>query len=374
MPYRPILDQARWVSALIVALGHTFVIVNSRAHGSVVINYLADMRGAAVCVFFVLSGYLLGGSVLHDPERFDFRRYCIARFARIYVVLVPALVLTVLLDGLAFHFFPNSPLYAGLWQGGVLGGTTIFSRYSAAGVAGSILSLEPLFGEPIGSAGTLWSLGYEWMFYFAFPALYCLGYRLRGRRCGDALVFASILLCFWLSRSFCEFWLIWLLGAYASRLPLSAAVKSQAAQSRLKLVGGLAVVGLVITNGSMPRLAVMFGIGIGGYVFLAARPAWEHRLVLAHDRLLASFSYSLYVTHMQCLVFLAALAYRAGWLPADGVRGTAASLVACGALLGIVVALAYGFAQLFETRAPALSRRLAALILSNRTRSELPVR
>ena len=332
------------------------------------------MRGAAVCVFFVLSGYLIGGSVLQAREHFDFRRYCIARFARIYVVLVPALALTALLDGIAFVFLTHSPVYAGLWQGGVLGGTTIFSRYSAANILGSVFSLEPVFGEPMGSAGILWSLGYEWIFYFAFPMLYRLGLRLHGRWGGDAAILASLPLVFWLSKSASELWLIWLMGVAANRLPLSGALRSRAAESGFKLAGGLAVLGLVITNASVPRLIVLFGIGIGGYFFLAARPLWEHRLVLAQDRLLAGFSYSLYVIHMQCLVFLAALAHRAGWLPADGLRAPIASVLACTALLGLVVALSYQFARTFEIRAQPLAKRLDALISSNRTPSELPVR
>src|SRR5258708_7553100 len=76
--YRPFLDQVRWIAALIVAIGHALAILNNHANGSQTINYIADMRGPAVCIFFVLSGYLVGGLVLRDFERFRLSSYFVA--------------------------------------------------------------------------------------------------------------------------------------------------------------------------------------------------------------------------------------------------------------------------------------------------------
>ena len=54
-----------------------------------------------VDVFFVLSGFLVGGAVMRAGPAFDWRTYAIARLSRLWVVLVPALLLTAALDQLA---------------------------------------------------------------------------------------------------------------------------------------------------------------------------------------------------------------------------------------------------------------------------------
>ena len=159
--HRPFLDKIRWVSALIVAIGHSLAIINNKAGGSGLLTYVSDMRDPAVIVFFLLSGFLVGGSVIKNIAAFSFRTYIISRTSRIYIVLVPALLLTLTLDGIARLAWPMNAVYAHAWQGGALGNFPIFSRYRIENILGSLLSIEPLTGLPMGSAGSLWSLGYE---------------------------------------------------------------------------------------------------------------------------------------------------------------------------------------------------------------------
>jgi peptidoglycan/LPS O-acetylase OafA/YrhL len=54
----------------------------------------------AVMVFFVLSGCFISASVCRDQEavRWSWKRYLVNRFARLYLVLLPALLLTVFWD------------------------------------------------------------------------------------------------------------------------------------------------------------------------------------------------------------------------------------------------------------------------------------
>ena len=63
--------------------------------------YLAtDCGHQAVIWFFVISGFLVGGSVVNDirRDRFQFGRYAINRFSRLYVVLIPALLIGYCID------------------------------------------------------------------------------------------------------------------------------------------------------------------------------------------------------------------------------------------------------------------------------------
>jgi len=367
--YRPFLDQVRWIAALIVAIGHSLAILNDHANGSKIINYIADMRGPAVCIFFVLSGYLVGGLVLRDFGRFRLSSYTVARFSRIYIVLIPAILLTLCLDGIVFHFYPSSPIYSKVWQGGALGDNFIFSRYSPANIIGSLLSLEPLFGRPTGSAGSLWSLGYEWIFYFSFPLLWAAGYRFGGFRCASIVVALSVVGVFLVTKIGAAYWLIWLMGAYAYRLRLSAVLQNERGEAIIKGVAFLGVLALLIHGEQIRHQITIVGIGIFGFLFLSSSPLWEHRLVMRYDHVLAGFSYSLYVTHLQCLSFSAAILCAIGVLPPSGMKSPLGVVIGASALLILAIAIAYAFGRVLESRTQALSRWLKARLMLPSSRS-----
>ena len=61
----------------------------------------------AVVVFFVLSGYLVGGSVLtaYQSGRWSWAAYALRRLTRLWVVLLPALIITLAVDGLGHTWF-----------------------------------------------------------------------------------------------------------------------------------------------------------------------------------------------------------------------------------------------------------------------------
>ena len=63
-----------------------------------VFYFLTGFGHQAVIVFFVLSGFFVGGSILKNPQRFSFMHYLIARLSRLWVVLIPMLALTYLID------------------------------------------------------------------------------------------------------------------------------------------------------------------------------------------------------------------------------------------------------------------------------------
>ena len=60
-----------------------------------------------VVVFFVLSGYLVGGSVLRQmaTDRWSLGGYALKRLTRLYAVLIPALILGGLFDLLGLRLF-----------------------------------------------------------------------------------------------------------------------------------------------------------------------------------------------------------------------------------------------------------------------------
>src|ERR1700751_392883 len=75
---RPLLHPLRWISALLVLNGQALILAwgdpsSPPAAGpwSPLISLLIGWREPAVLVFFVISGYLVGGGVLRRGASFD---------------------------------------------------------------------------------------------------------------------------------------------------------------------------------------------------------------------------------------------------------------------------------------------------------------
>src|SRR5271155_4902517 len=113
--YAAHLDLLRGSAALIVMFGHLrflFTDLGTKPQAKILlaaqekltaatqpINYMNPAH-QAVILFFVLSGALVGGSVLRDHKRqkFSWVSYCSKRLARLLTVLIPALVIGGLID------------------------------------------------------------------------------------------------------------------------------------------------------------------------------------------------------------------------------------------------------------------------------------
>ncbi len=94
-----LLDLLRFAAALAVALTHM------QHHFVTKAGFISERSGnSAVCVFFVLSGFVIRYvTVARRPAA---REYWSDRVSRIYSVVVPALLLTVLLEGAALLLAP----------------------------------------------------------------------------------------------------------------------------------------------------------------------------------------------------------------------------------------------------------------------------
>lgn len=184
------LDFLRISSALLVAYGHlTQAFFSSETKDQ---TYLATV---AVGVFFVLSGYVIR-YVAEEKER-DFLTYTVARLARIYSVLVPALILSVLVAVIVGYV---NPIYYENWSG--------FSSYPLLRVVSCLLFLNQSYGIDISpfSNSPVWSLGYEVPYYFVFGICFFLNGWLR-----MALLLGMMAL---LGPNIFVLFLPWLLGAW----------------------------------------------------------------------------------------------------------------------------------------------------------------
>jgi peptidoglycan/LPS O-acetylase OafA/YrhL len=144
------LDLVRAVAALVVVLDHAPV--------------LFDLPGVprwghhAVMIFFVLSGYVICHTA--DTRETTPHAFLVARFARLWSVLVPAMALAIACDAIGRHVGHDPAAYASV-PGDlpvVRVGAMLFF------VSESWISIQPL------SNGVTWSLCAEFWYYMLFAA------------------------------------------------------------------------------------------------------------------------------------------------------------------------------------------------------------
>jgi peptidoglycan/LPS O-acetylase OafA/YrhL len=134
------------------------------------IYLVTGLHRGAVVVFFVISGFLIGGRAWGAIRTgcFDLTSYFISRFSRIYVVYVPSLLLVAVLNIVGYQFLSQTRLYAErpLFPLDVSSGWTIDQ------IPCHLLSVQKLMCNPWGANPPRWSLGFEWTLYLIAPAIF----------------------------------------------------------------------------------------------------------------------------------------------------------------------------------------------------------
>ena len=191
------LDLMRTLAALTVFLGHVrivfFVPWDQLAGADHTLSArlfyaVARFGQEAVLVFFVLSGFFVGGQIIARLEsgRFELRDYVIDRATRLLIPLVPACALTALV-------------------GYALTGSFV----DLASLLGSAIGLNGIFVDTSFFNPPLWSIAFEIWFYVAAGAVACM---FTGRARGAALlVFIAVGYVFSILNA--SFLLFWVMGA-----------------------------------------------------------------------------------------------------------------------------------------------------------------
>lgn len=177
------LDIFRAVAALAVVFDHAIPIFD--------IPWAPELGHQAVIVFFVLSGYVIS-NVAEVRERTP-RDFLVARFARLWSVLFPAMALTIACDaiGRMFGQYPESYVWSPIDYPLIrLGAALMF-------LSESWVSIQPF------SNFATWSLSIEFWYYMIFAAwIFTRPGRPRAIAVAIALLFAGhkglLLLPVWL--------------------------------------------------------------------------------------------------------------------------------------------------------------------------------
>ncbi len=344
------LDLLRFLGALLVMLNHLrvecfapFAEVDCSSNLGKVAFFLITRLGLeSVMLFFVLSGFFVGGLNIRrlSKNEFDEKSYFIDRFTRIYVPLIPALIVA-LIECLAFRL-----------------------PYSTVEFLVNLGSLQGVMGNPLSANSALWSLSYEVWFYLTLGAVLCFVKNV-DRRLVSLIVLTACI--FVLSSLNATYTCVWVTGLAAFFI---RPVRPQWLAWSITFVFLIAgVVLMQITSESrqinlqayqaLPRWLAI-GVVTVGFALLV-----RHAAELQNSRVrmralvhwLASFSYSLYLFHIPTIIIL----MKTGWIVKRGTLNLfTLSEFLC--LATFLVFVAYISFLLFESRTLAVRRLLRSVI------------
>ncbi len=322
-------DLLRAMAALFVLLEHgrNFLFVDFRqltTHRQLLAPlYLLSSAGhQAVVFFFVLSGYFIGGTVLRAIEhnQWDWAGYLLRRMVRLWVVLVPALLLSLFWDRLGIHLGHAPALYTGHGPGNQLG--NVVAALTPQTFFGNLFFLQSVTTSTFGSNGALWSLANEFWYYLLFPLGMIALWRKQppARRLICAILFLAIA-CF-VRNSLLLAFPIWLAGVALFKLPRPSL--SPRLGKLLRIAAAILYLPLFLVSGKSTfitgntrdyLLTVLTVVFL--WVILSAKETYApHELRVRVSRELARFSYTLYAVHVPFLVFFTALAAgNSRWIP-----------------------------------------------------------
>ena len=342
-----VFDALRCLAAVVVLFGHTLNLFTINpgpgAPGWIrLVHFLGSFGHQAVIAFFVLSGFWISKGIAerHADDRWSWSDYATDRLSRIWVVLIPALVIGGMLDVLSLNLsrFPYSAL------GPTILGNDFAGRLTPLAFVGNILFLQRLLVPLFGSNTALWSLANEFWYYLWFPAL--VGLAVRRVALAPSLAAAASLIAF---PSLLPGFACWLCGAglYAAsvhwRAPRWAAWPA--------IVLGTAVLVAIRWWSAGADLAVA---GVVAVVLWCASEA-DTKVLRPFALFGRQASYSLYVCHIPLLALAAGLLLPGARLPMSG------SAVLTAAVLSVMVmACSWGFSRMTEARTSAVRQWVRA--------------
>jgi peptidoglycan/LPS O-acetylase OafA/YrhL len=358
-----LISALRSIAALQVVAAHLrgelFPSLKSVADPSLWYQGLAFLTGfshIAVVIFFLLSGWLVGGSLLNKlGEPHCMMSYAIDRLTRMWIVLVPAFVLTLAIGTIMQTVDPDRVSYAP------------DNEYSWSTFWGNLFGLQGMAVPRFGGNFSLWSLSNEMWYYALFPLLLLpmIAQRTSTKVAGLA---ACAVIGYQLLFDLMLYFLIWLLGVLFSRIRIEAS-----RGVRLLLI--LVIVALAVhfrLKGSIGTLvadtfaddlvfSVLFLCLLSSLQFPANRERIGNRLASLAG-LLAPFSFTLYVIHYP-LIYLGKYLYEPIG-SADLSTTDPASLLVYGALFVAIVVFAYLFHLPFEAHTYRLRRFVKRMLMA----------
>jgi peptidoglycan/LPS O-acetylase OafA/YrhL len=361
----PFLDLARCTAALLVVVSHLRAFLFPDFHAATQLGimwrpfyFITGFGHEAVMIFFVLSGFLVGGGVTSRvaDDQWSWGDYAVTRLTRLWIVLAPALVLTALWDHLGIALTGSLFYSGGLFSQYGSGPLPDPAQFSPTTFLGNLAFLQTILVPTFGSNGPLWSLANEFWYYAIFPLAFCAvaQHAPARRRLGNGAL--AVLLCCILPTSMLLYGLIWLLGVIAfalhQRFELGSGYRNLVlAVSAAALAATLTLSRVAVLRGFSADLAI--GAAFAAMLLPLAQMRHLTAIVATPARIGADFSYTLYLVHFPFAAFLASWALGNRLQTPD----FAGAVLWIGSL-GLIVLYAYAVYFIFESNTRVVRRAI----------------
>ncbi|MFL9953563.1 acyltransferase [Paraburkholderia nemoris] len=297
--------QVEWVGMQTFhqSVGHSFSLSTIAAY----LTFPIAWGSAGVPIFFVISGYCIhrGGALrlAKNPDyRLDTGNFWIRRFARIYPVLLAALVLTFALDWVSLQLPPVNHKIREI-------GLQAFLV--------NLFSLQGVAGKTFGSNGALWTLSLEVQFYAIYPLLFALRRRLGMTSVLAIVAVINVLSAYVLERHdlqfFTSYWFSWTLGAWIADAKSRSTPEARSSVWLYVLAAAFIALGCAAFHFGQYGAFQLWAVGFAFYLYKALERPNTDKADTPGVRLLSrfgDFSFSLYLIHLPIFVLLSSILFR----------------------------------------------------------------
>lgn len=311
------LNFIRGLMALLVFIGHARAIyfidypkIQNPTLFDKIIYFISGFGHQAVIVFFVLSGFFIGQSIFRnlDNNSFSYKNYFLSRITRLFMVLIPALILGFLWDYIGYTFSTHA-IYHGIASMGNVITFDIMSHLTIQNLFGNILFLHTIIYPPLGSNTPLWSLANEFWYYVLFPLMFIPFYTHKMKI--QFLLFLLItLFLFYFNRELILYFSIWLLGALIAFIQYQKLYT--VSNTLLFCFSCLLALGTFFGTRfmSMPPFIqdALLGITFSLFLYFLTTDTFQNKRINKFynhsSQYLANISFTLYAVHLPFYIFL----------------------------------------------------------------------
>jgi len=315
------LDLLRGLASLLVFIGHMrillFIEYTEISNPSFLIkrlNSLTVLGHQSVMIFFVLSGFFISASVIRriQQKQWSWVNYLVDRLTRLYIVLIPALLLSSFWDSLGIKIFGTGQdsFYGEKFHNAHLATYKILENFTFQNALGTIAFVQTIFVDLFGSNKAVWSLAYEFWYYTLFPSI-ILFFCVKSFKARLLYAFLASGILLMVGSEIRIYFLVWLMGALVSISHPSKYLNNKTILKSLTILSILILCIALISERFIGQEIADFFIGISTAVmiYLLVNSRSQIRQEGAYEKFskgLAGCSYTLYLVHMPILCFIRA--------------------------------------------------------------------
>lgn len=316
MKFNPLLswtlDFLRWCAAFLVVIGHLrsllFVEYNKVTTVTIIdklFYFLTGFGHEAVIVFFVLSGYLVGGEFLRIRKKGqEFKIYFLKRFSRIFIVFAPALIVGGIIDFIGIHWFNYNGIYNNNFKIAAMN-FSVVEHLKIDVFLTNLAMMQTSLGPTLGSNGPLWSLANEW-WYYILPLLSFWLIKSPSLFIRLLAGMVVILLVYVLDLNIIIYFIIWLMGMGVSLIQKEITIYF-APFSFVFIILTFVFSRLHLFDISSFYYDVLIAFSIALLLITLSKTEVKAVAFQRTNRNLANYSYSLYLFHFPFILVIVAI-------------------------------------------------------------------